>query len=61
MDMATIGIAEEEDEEERVDEEHIFDRMVFFLPAITRRLFSRVLGADDASLRPVMGKSRYVE
>ena len=56
MDTATIGIAEEEDEEQGVDEEHIFDRMVFFLAAITRGLFSRVLGADDASFRPVMGK-----
>jgi hypothetical protein len=30
--------------------------MVFFLAALTRGLFSRVLGADDASFRPVMGK-----
>src|SRR5678815_5342524 len=56
MDTATIGIAEEEDEEQGVDEEHIFYRVVFFLAAITRGLFSRVLGADNASFRPVMGK-----
>ena len=56
MDTPTIGIAEEEDEEESVDEEHIFYRVVFFLAAITRDLFSRVLGADNASFRPVMGK-----
>ena len=30
--------------------------MVFFLAAITRFLFSRVLGADDAPFGPVMGK-----
>ena len=30
--------------------------VVLFLPAITVRLFSRVLGADDAPFRPVMGK-----
>src|SRR5262245_64458972 len=56
MDTATIGLAEEKDEEQGVDEEHIFYGMVFFLAAITLGLFSRVLGADDASFRPVMGK-----
>src|SRR5262245_31806338 len=56
MDTATIGIAEEEDEEQGVDEEHIFYRMVFFLAAITRGLFSKVLGADNASFRAGMGK-----
>ena len=61
MDTAPIGIAEEEDEQQGVDEEHIFYRMVFFLAAITVGLFSRVLGADNASFRPVMGKSRYAE
>jgi hypothetical protein len=30
--------------------------VVFFLAAITRRLFSRVLGADDAPFGSVMGK-----
>jgi hypothetical protein len=35
--------------------------MVSFLAAITLFLFNRVLGADDASFRPVMGKSRYAE
>jgi hypothetical protein len=35
--------------------------VVFFLAAITVGLFSRVLGADDAPFRPVMGKSRYAE
>src|SRR5215467_5444690 len=56
MDTAVRGVAQKEDEEQRVDEEHIFHRMVFFLAAITRGLFSRVLGADDPSFRPVMGK-----
>src|SRR5215475_12772636 len=56
MDTAAIGVAEEEDEEQGVDEEHIFYGMVFFLAAITRGLFSRVLGADNPSFRPVMGK-----
>jgi hypothetical protein len=56
MDTAAIGVAQKEDEEQGVDEEHIFDRIVFFLAAITRGLFSRVLGADNPSFRPVMGK-----
>jgi hypothetical protein len=34
---------------------------IFLLPAITRLLFNRVLGADDAPFRPVMGKSCYAE
>jgi len=56
MDTAAIGVAQKEDEQQGVDEEDIFDRMVFFLAAITLGLFSRVLGADDPSFRPVMGK-----
>src|SRR5215510_10734336 len=56
MDTAAIGVAQKEDEEQCVDEEDIFDRMVFVLAAITLGLFSRVLGADDPSFRPVMGK-----
>jgi hypothetical protein len=56
MDTATIGVAQKEDDEERIDEQDIFDRVVLFLAAITLGLFSRVLGADDPSFRPVMGK-----
>jgi hypothetical protein len=33
--------------------------MVLFLAAVTLRLFSRVLGADDAPFRPVMRKRSY--
>ena len=56
MGAAAIGVAEEEDDEQGIDEQDIFDRMVLFLAAITRGLFSRVLGADDAPFGPVMGK-----
>src|SRR5215467_976311 len=56
MDTATVGVAQKEDEEQGIDQQDIFYRMISFLPAITRFLFSRVLGADDASFRPVMGK-----
>src|SRR5712691_344468 len=56
MDATAIGVAEEEDREQGIDQENIFYRMVLFLAALTRGLFSRVLGADDAPFRPVMGK-----
>ena len=56
MDATAIGVAEEKDEEQRIDQEDIFYRVVLFLPAITVGLFNRVLGADDAPFRPVMGK-----
>ena len=56
MDAAAIGVAQEEDDEQGIDEQDIFDRVVLFLAAITVRLFSRVLGADDASFGAVMGK-----
>src|SRR5262245_42207895 len=56
MHTAAVGVTEKEDQEEGIHEQHIFHRVVFFLAAITRGLFSRVLGADDPSFRPVMGK-----
>src|SRR5262249_44022872 len=56
MDPATVGVAQKEDEEQGIDQQDIFYRMVLFLTAITLFLFSRVLGADDASFGPVMGK-----
>ena len=39
MDAASGGVAEEEDDEQGIDQQDIFDRMVLFLPAITVRLF----------------------
>jgi hypothetical protein len=56
MDAAAVGVAQKEDREEGVDQQDIFDRVVFFLAALTRGLFNRVLGADDPPFRPVMGK-----
>jgi len=53
--------AQEEDEKQGVDEQDIFYCMVLFLAAITRFLFSSVLGADDAPFGAVMGTSRYDE
>ena len=51
-----MGVAQKEDDEERIDAQDIFDGVVLFLATITRGLFSRVLGADDAPLGAVMGK-----
>src|SRR5206468_2141938 len=55
MDTAAVGVAQKEDGEENIDEQDIFDGVVLFLAAITRFLFSSILGADDAPFRPVMG------
>src|SRR5215813_12616332 len=56
MGAAAIGVTEKKDEKEGIDEQDIFYGVVFFLAAITHFLFSRVLGADNAPFRPVMGK-----
>ncbi len=56
MDAAAVGVAQEEDREEGIDEQDIFDGVVLFLATLTCRLFSRILGADDAPFGPVVGK-----
>ena len=56
MDAASTSLTEKEDREQRIDQEDVFYRVVFFLAAITRGLFNRVLGADDPPFRAVMGK-----
>ena len=56
MGTAAIGVTEKEDEKQGIDQQDIFDGVVSFLAAITCLLFNWVVGADDASLRPVMGK-----
>src|SRR5256886_11235478 len=56
MDPAAVGVAQKEDDEERIDEQDIFDGVVLFLAAITCRLFRRVLGTNDTPFGPVMGK-----
>ena len=59
MDTAPGSVAEEQDEEQGVDQQDVLYGMVLFLAAVTLRLFSRVLGADDAPFRPVMRKRSY--
>ena len=56
MGTAAVGVAQKEDDEQGIDQQDIFDGVVLFLPTITLRLFSRVLGADNAPFGPVMGK-----
>jgi hypothetical protein len=56
MHTATMGRTQQQEGEGGIDHQDIFHRVVFVLAALTRRLFTRVLGADDAPFRPVMGK-----
>jgi hypothetical protein len=56
MGTAAVSVAPKEDDEQGIDQQDIFDGVVLFLPTITLRLCSRVLGADDAPFGPVMGK-----
>src|SRR5712691_9285910 len=54
-DAPAGGVAQKEGREQGIDQQDIFYGMVLLLAALTRGLFGRVLGADDASFRPVMG------
>src|SRR3954463_14281436 len=56
MDAAANGVAEEQDDQRGIDQQDVLYRMVLFLATVTVRLFSRVLGADNAPFRPIMGK-----
>src|SRR3954449_7915361 len=51
MDAAAHGVAEEQDDEHGIDQQDVLYRMVLFLATVTVRLFSRVLGADNAPFR----------
>jgi hypothetical protein len=55
MDATAVGVTEEEDRKQGIDQQDIFDGVVLCLAAVTLRLCSRLLGADDAPFRPVMG------
>ena len=47
-----VGVAQKEDSEGGIDQQHIFHRMAFFLATITVRLLNRVLGVRDAPFHP---------
>ena len=54
MDAASVRVAQKEDREEGMDQQDIFGRMLLCLAALTFRLFTRVLGADDTPFSPIM-------
>src|SRR5690349_25083460 len=56
MEAAPDSVAEEEDDEQGIDQQDVLYGMVLFLAAVTLGLFSRVLGADNPTFRPVMRK-----
>jgi hypothetical protein len=53
---AGMGLTQKEDRERGVDQQHVFDRRVFFLAAITARLLSRILGALDTPFGAIVPK-----
>jgi hypothetical protein len=52
MDAAAVGRTQEVDREQSMEQQDIFDGMVLGLPALTRHLCRRGLGADDAPCGP---------
>src|SRR5215475_9509976 len=56
MHTAAMGRTQKQDEKQGIDQQDIFHGVVFFLAALTVRLFRSVLGADDAPFGAVMGK-----
>ena len=55
MRAAARGVAQQAAAAEGIDAQDIVARVVSVLAAITLLLCKRVLGADEASCRPVMG------
>ena len=56
MHTARMRLTEEQNAQGPIDQEEVFQHVALFLAAITRLLFSRVLGARDRSLGAVMTK-----
>jgi hypothetical protein len=56
MGTAGVGVTDKEDHERRIDQQHVVHGMALFLAAITACLLSRILGARDAPLGPVVTK-----
>jgi hypothetical protein len=53
---AGIRLTQKEDRERRVDQQDVFDRVAFFLAAITARLLSRILGALNPPFGAIVSK-----
>ena len=49
MDAATVGVTQKEGQEEGIDEQDIFHRVVSFLAALTLFLFNRVRSISSSS------------
>ena len=56
LDATALGVTEQEEEEQGLHAPNLFDRVVLLLAALTRRLFRRGVGADEAPFRPVVGQ-----
>jgi hypothetical protein len=56
MDTTRMRLAQEEEAQGLIDQEQVFQHVPLFLAAITRFLFSRVVGARDGALGAVMTK-----
>jgi hypothetical protein len=56
MDTTRMRLAQEEDTQGPIDQEEVFQHVPLVLAAITRLLFSRVVGARDGSLGAIMRK-----
>ena len=56
MDATALSVTQEEEDEQGMHEQDMFDGVVLVLATLTVRLCSRVVGADDAPFGPVMGK-----
>jgi hypothetical protein len=51
---ARRGLTQKENREHGIDQQHVFDRMILFLAAITARLLSRIRGALDTPFGPIV-------
>lgn len=56
MDAARIGVAQEEDRERCIDQQHIFHCVALFLATLTARLLKRILGALEAPFGAIVSK-----
>jgi len=54
MDTARMRLAQEEDAQGLIDQQEVFQPVPCFLAAITRFLFSRIVGARNGSFGPVV-------
>ena len=51
MDTAAVGVTQKEDQEEGIDEEHIFDRVVLFLAFLMGLKLAKVSYGATANLK----------